>query len=280
MKLNSLYHEDCLLTMGKMPDNFLDMVLTSPPYDDLRNYNNNYSFPFEEIAKELYRVLKPGGIIVWIVADATYKGGETLTSFKQALYFQSIGFTIHDTMIYHKNYFKNSNPNRYYNNFEYMFVLSKGKPKTANLIRDRKNKTAGSKVQGTQRTKDGLLIPKSGVNKKIIQEYGYRGNVWTYAAGGFNSTKDKIAYKHPAIFPESLAVDHIKTWSNAGDVIYDCFAGSGTTGKIAKSLNRNFLMSEIDNQYVSIIEERLNIKKEEEIVENPVAESSPDCTNS
>jgi DNA modification methylase len=251
--------------MHKMKDNFLDMVLTSPPYDKLRTYNGTYSFDFEEIALELYRVLKPGGVLVWIVGDATVKGSETLTSFKQALFFQQIGFWVHDTMIYEKKYFKNSNPNRYYNCFEYMFILSKDKPpKTTNLIRDRKNKTAGNKIYGTQRTQDGKLISKSGIGK-TIKEYGVRGNIWSYPAGGCNTTQDKIAYQHPAIMKEQLAHDHIITWSNPGDIVYDCFAGSGTTGKIAYQLKRKFILSEIQKDYIHIIHQRLNI-----IESNPV----------
>ena len=262
MSVNTFYNEDCLLTMKNMENDYVDMILTSPPYDDLRNYNGHYSFDFEPIALELFRILKNGGVLVWIVADGTINGGETLTSFKQVLYFQKIGFTVHDTMIYQKNYFKNSNPNRYYSNFEYMFILSKGKPKTANLIRDRKNKSAGSKISGTQRTKDGKMIPKSGVNKnKRIKEFGIRGNVWLYPSGGKHSTKDSFAYKHPAIFPEALVKDNILTWSNEGDIVYDCFAGSGTTGKIAKELNRNFILSEINEEYADIIHKRINLDK-------------------
>lgn len=260
IEIDSVYNEDCLLTMSKMDDNSVDMVLTSPPYDNLRTYkNNSYSFPFEKIAKELYRTIKVGGVIVWVVGDSTIKGSESLTSFKQALFFKELGFLVHDTMIYEKPYFKNSNPNRYYNSFEYMFVFSKDRPpKTANLIADRKNKGAGLKIMGTQRTKDGEMISKSGIGK-VIREYGYRGNIWCYPSGLNHSTRDKIAFKHPAILPEKLVVDHLKTWSNPGDIIYDCFAGAGTTGKMAKILSRHFILSEIVSEYIPIIEERLKL---------------------
>ena len=102
MKLNTIFNEDCLNTMRAMPDGVIDLVITSPPYDDLRNYKG-YSFDFESIAKELFRVVKEGGVVVWVVGDATVDGSETGTSFRQALFFKEVGFNLHDTMIYMKN---------------------------------------------------------------------------------------------------------------------------------------------------------------------------------
>ncbi len=260
IKLNHTYNENCLLTMQRMKNNLADLVLTSPPYDTIRTYDG-FTFPFEPIARELFRILKPGGVVVWIVSDSTVNGSESLTSFKQALYFKVVGFNIHDTMIYQKNYFINSISNRYYSSFEYMFILSKGKPKTANLIKDRKNNTAGQIIHGTQRTKEGALIPKSGIEKnKVVNEYGKRGNIWSYTSGRYHSTKDAVAFNHPAILPEKLVEDHINTWSNPKDIIYDCFAGSGTTGKIAAKLKRRWIQSEISEKYTSIINERMKIK--------------------
>jgi DNA modification methylase len=259
IRINHTYNENCLLTMQRMKNNLVDLVLTSPPYDSMRTYEG-FTFPFEPIAIELFRILKEGGVIVWIVADSTKNGSETLSSFKQALFFKKIGFNIHDTMIYQKNYYINSNVDRYYSSFEYMFVLSKGKPKTANLILDRKNNTAGQIIHGTQRTKKGALIPKSGIGKKkVVKEFGKRGNVWSYTSGRYHSTKDAIAFNHPAILPEKLVEDHIITWSNPKDIIYDCFAGSGTTAKIATKLRRRWIQSEISKKYTSIIKDRLKL---------------------
>lgn len=258
IKLNHTFNENCLLTMQRMKDNLVDLVITSPPYDNLRLYDG-YTFPFEPIAAELFRILKPGGITVWIVSDATIDGSETLSSFRQAIYFKEIGFKIHDTMIYQKNYFKNINPRRYYSSFEYMFVLTKGKIRTANLIKDRRNISAGQKISGTQRTVNGNIINKSGKGK-TIKEYGVRGNIWSYNSGRYHSTKDVIAFDHPAILPEKLVEDHMITWSNPKDIIYDPFAGSGTTGKIASKLKRRWIQSEISEIYSSIIKKRLKIK--------------------
>jgi site-specific DNA-methyltransferase (adenine-specific) len=240
-----------------MPDNFLDLAVTSPPYDNLRNYNG-YSFDFENTAKELYRVTKQGGVVVWVVGDATVNGSETGTSFKQALYFIQCGFNLHDTMIYEKNGPAYPSQNKYYQIFEYMFILSKGKPKTFNPIKDRKNLWFGQKWSKTRsrRNKEGVLKTQDWY-KDEGNEYGVRFNIWRHNVGAGYSSKDDIAFKHPAIFPEKLAEDHILSWSNEGDLIYDPFGGSGTTCKMALINNRNWIMSEISEKYSEIAHERI-----------------------
>lgn len=192
---------------------------------------------------------------MWVVGDKVKEGGKTLTSFKQALYLQSIGFTMYDIIIYHKTSTSPPHKNRYFNTFEYMFILSKGKPKSINLIKDRIN-TWGGTTSGvvTRREKDGSLTKK---DKKIVNEIGCRTNIWSYAVGNNKSTSDKIAFKHPAIFPEKLAQDHIISWSNEGDTVLDCFMGSGTTGKMAKLLNRNFIGIEKVEEYYEIAKKRI-----------------------
>lgn len=242
--INTIYNEDCLVTMGKMIENFVDLTLTSPPYDNLRKYNG-YSFNFEETAKELFRITKDGGLVVWIVADGTINGGETGTSFKQALYFMECGFKLHDTMIYEKSGMAYPDSTRYHQVFEYMFIFSKGTPKTYNLIKDRKNKYVGT-MGGNKR---GGLCTRN--------EYGARFNVWRYANGRDNSSKDRIAFKHPAIFPEPLARDHILSWSNEHDLVYDPFMGSGTTAKMCILTKRNWIGSEISQEYCDITKERV-----------------------
>lgn len=252
LELNKIYNENCLKTMAKMPDNFIDLTVTSPPYDNLRTYNG-YSFPFEDIAKELFRITKDGGVIVWVVGDSTIKGSESLTSFKQAIYFVEIcGFNLHDTMIYHKDSFAFPCANRYYQTVEYMFVFSKGKPKTTNLIQVKTTHLNNS--TSTKRQADGTLEK---VKYKTGKETRARENIWKYGVGNGKSTTDKIAFKHPATFPEDLAKDHIYTWSNEGDLVYDCFGGSGTTAKMAHKLKRNWLLSEISSEYVQIAEKRI-----------------------
>jgi len=251
MEINKIYNENCLDTMARMPDGFVDLTFTSPPYDNLRDYNG-YSFSFEEIAKELFRVTKVGGVVVWVVGDATIGGSETGTSFKQALYFKEIGFNLHDTMIWNKGGFSavGALRARYAPVFEYMFVISKGKPITFNPIKDRKTKNGGKKVGGTIRQTDGTTKPMSKVI--TINEYGQRYNIWE------QSPQRQSGKCHPAPFPEQLANDHIISWSNEGDLVYDCFMGSGTTAKMAMLNRRNYIGSEISKEYCDIAEKRIN----------------------
>ena len=245
METNVIYNESNLETMAKMPDCFIDLTVTSPPYDNLRDYKG-YSFPFEEIAKELFRVTKIGGLVVWVVGDATVNGTETGTSFKQALYFKEIGFNLHDTMIYAKNP-RFPETTRYNQSFEYMFILSKGKPKTFNPIK-RKNESKNLNRVVSDRGKNGELTKKKIVFNKESLKY----NFWFYDCGNVDEAK-----QHPAIFPEQLAADHIFSWSNEGDIVYDCFGGSGTTAKMAHLLKRNWILSEISEQYCKIAEKRI-----------------------
>jgi len=238
--INTILNEDCLDTMSRLPDDFIDLTVTSPPYDNLREYNG-YSFDFEPIARELLRITKPDGILVWVVGDATIVGSESGTSFRQALYFKEIGFKLHDTMIYEKNspaYPARRDSNRYTQIFEYMFVFAKGKVANNRLICDKPNKWAGHK-------------DFSGKLKNPVPDFSPRNNIWKYTTS-FNGVS------HPAPFPEGLAHDHILSWSNEGDLVYDPFMGSGTTAYVAKKLNRNYLGSEISQEYCQLIEERLS----------------------
>ena len=266
VEINKLYNEDCLLTMLNMSDESVDLVLTSPPYDDLRTYNkhlsgnktefNGYSFPFEEIARELFRIIKKGGVVVWVVGDATNKGSETGTSFRQALYFKECGFDLYDTMIYQKTGTPFPQKDRYNQTFEYMFVFSKGKPNTFNPIM-KKNATAGAVRHSRKfRTADGEMKP--GFNGKPINEYGIENNIWLIKNGINKSTKDLVAFEHPAIFPEELALKHVISWTKKGDLIYDPFMGSGTTAKISIQLGRNWVGSELDSGYCDICNRRLS----------------------
>ena len=256
--LGHVYNEDCLDTMAVMPDGCLDLVLTSPPYDGLRTYSGSGFDQFEAIAAELFRVLKPGGVLVWVVGDQTIKGSETGTSFRHALHFKDeVGFNLFDTMIYQKPPRGAVGNNKtYWQGFEYMFVLSKGRPKTINLIMDRANKETRQGDKGTKRMVEGELkqVSRGGYGK-----LGRRTNVWLYQGGKSHSTKDSIAFEHPAIFPEKLAEDHIISWSNEGDVVYDPFMGSGTTAKMAIKNNRKWIGSEISSDYCNIAEKRLEL---------------------
>lgn len=265
IQFNHIYNENCLKTMDSMPDNFLDLTVTSPPYDEMRTYNNyiqgrnveynGYTFPFEQIADSLFRVTKPGGVIVWIVGDSTFEGNETGTSFRQALYMKQCGFNLFDTMIYAKPPRGAVGNNRtYWQSFEYMFVFSKGYPKTIHLISDRSNKESRQGDNGTKRLQNGTRLKVKRGGYGLV---GRRTNVWVYKIGKGHSTKDEVAFKHPAIFPEKLAYDHIFSWSNPGDLVYDPMMGSGTVAKMSIVLKRNFIGSEINKEYCDLAQERL-----------------------
>jgi site-specific DNA-methyltransferase (adenine-specific) len=255
IEVNRIYNEDNLVTMGNMPDEFVDLTVASPPYDDIRDYKG-YFFDFHKMAAELFRVTKDGGVVVWIVGDQVVEGSESGTSFRHALWFMQEGFRLHDTMIYMKDSIAFPETNRYSQVFEFMFVFSKGKPKTFNCLRDRKNKWAGHTVRGHERQKNGDIKYKK--DKGVLNDYSSRYNVWLYGTGGAGKqTKDVEALKHPAIFPEQLAADHIHSWSNKGDLVYDPFMGSGTTAKMAHLQGRNWIGSEISKEYCDIAEKRI-----------------------
>jgi DNA modification methylase len=244
---------DSASVLQSLPGASVDLTVTSPPYDDLRTYNG-YEFDFRAIARELYRVTKPGGVVVWVVGDATVKGSETGSSFRQALHFKDVcGFNLHDTMIWDKNGFSavGSLATRYAPVFEYMFVLSKGKPKAFNPIKDKPNRYAGSKLTGTIRNKDGSVKPKSTIGN-IVSAFGQRHNIWVQPP-----IKTNRACSHPAAFPEDLARDHIISWSNPGDFVLDPFLGSGTTGAASAALGREFIGIEVSEEYLNSARARI-----------------------
>lgn len=254
--LNDIYCGESIEFMRRnIPNGSIDLTVTSPPYDNLREYQG-YNFNHETMLDELYRVTKDGGVVVWIVGDKTDKGSETLTSFKQAIYAKEIGFNVHDTMIYAKNNPVPLTHNRYEQQFEYMFIFSKGKPKTFNP-KTRETKHGGMKKTGTHRKNTDELEQ---MNKlETVKDKAIEYNIWFYSVNKGATTIDKIAHKHPAIFPEQLANDHILSWSNKGDIVLDPMCGSGTTCKMAKLNNRNFIGIDISEEYVDISKERLRI---------------------
>tara|TARA_Y100001934_G_scaffold147228_1_gene176835 strand:+ start:29 stop:847 length:819 start_codon:yes stop_codon:yes gene_type:complete len=251
--------------MQEMDENVVDLCVTSPPYDDLRTYNDSSKWDFnvfKEVASGLYRVMKVGGVIVWVVGDAVIKGGETGSSFRQALYFMDLGFKLHDTMIYEKNgcaFPARRDGNRYSQIFEYMFVLSKDtKPKTAHLICDKPNKWAGWTQwgkSGTYRDKEGNLVERQ---QKPTPDFSPRNNIWRYNTGKGYTTKDAFAFEHPAMYPELLAKEHILSWSNEGDLVLDTFMGAGTTAVMSRETGRDFIGFEIDETYYNLSQRRLS----------------------
>ena len=257
LEINKIYNEDCIVGMKKLKDKSIDMILTSPPYDNLRNYKKNIASIWnekiwKEVLIECYRVLKDNSVLVWVVGDATINGSETGTSFKQALFAKEIGFNIHDTMIYQKqNPIPQFKTHRYTNAFEYMFVFSKGRPKKGRLLTE-PTKQAGrvDRNYRGQVTADEVYVGKT---IKVVKKEKIRTNIWTYSQ---NNGIDRTI-NHKAQFPEKLAEDHILSWSDEGDVILDPFMGSGTTAKMAILNNRNFIGFEINEEYCKMAEKRI-----------------------
>lgn len=246
LELNKIYNENCVETMSNIESNSIDLVVTSPPYDNLRTYNG-YEFNFDLVSEELHRIIKPGGVVVWVVGDATIKGSETGTSFRQALKFMDNGFNLHDTMIWEKTG-RLPTQDRYYAVFEYMFVFSKGKPKAMNFICDNKNVSPV-----TTRPKDATINKgKHKLSEGVFttKEFSRRTNIWKIPNLGNKSG-------HPAVFPEKLVNDHIITWSNKDDIVYDPFIGSGTTALASLKNNRKFIGSEISQEYYDMALNRL-----------------------
>ena len=250
---------DLLIAQGVQ----VDLTVTSPPYDDLRSYDGTLNWNFEifkKVAQRLYDITKEGGVVVWVVGDKTKNGSESGTSFKQALYFKEIGFNLHDTMIYAKTNYVPLTHKRYEQGFEYMFILTKGKIKTFNGIRE-ESKYAGTKPRPTHRNKskdnDIPVISNSVSKNRRVNDTKLKSNIWFYTVGKNHTTMDEIAFKHPAIFPEKLAEDHILSWSNEGDLVLDCFMGSNTTGKMALKNNRKYIGIEIVEEYFKIANQRI-----------------------
>lgn len=250
---------DCLEVMATMDDKSIDLTVTSPPYDNLRSYNGNNDLWGEHVWKavlaELYRITKDGGVVVWVVGDKTRNGSETGTSFKQALHAIDCGFNLHDTMIYHKNNPTPMSGNRYQQSFEYMFIFSKGKPECFNPLVVPKKYMENRKAKQYNKGVDGQQVVRE---YKAVKLDRVIRNIWSYSVGLNHTTAYREAFAHPAIFPEQLAHDHIVSWSNEGDVVFDPFMGSGTTGAMAKLNNRKFIGIELDEDYFGIAQGRIN----------------------
>ena len=265
--INTFYTGNNIDILKSLPNDYIDLTITSPPYDNLRTYDNiiddkitynTFSFDFPQLITQLYRITKQGGVVVWVVNDQTINGSESGNSFRQALSFIDIGFNLHDTMIYQKTGTPFPQKTRYNQTFEYMFVFSKGKPKTFNPLMDRPNVYSGKTGnwgKNNVRQKDGSFKERS---KKTISQFGKRYNVWKYKTSK-NGQEDNIAYNHPAIFPQQLVEDHILSWSNKGDLILDPFCGSGTVPKMCILNNRDFIAIDINPDYIELSKERCSL---------------------
>lgn len=261
-----IFNDDCVLKMNEMKKDGIkvDLTVTSPPYDGLRSYEGEIGWNFDkfkEVANLLYDITSDGGTLIWVVNDQVKNGSETGTSFKQALYFKEIGFNLHDTMIFQKANYIPLTHNRYEQSFEYMFCLTKGKPKTFNPImipckNAGKIESYGDERRSLLDSNQAMRAPKGKVYK-ATKNTKYHPNIFTYSLGSQKTG-------HPAVFPDKLAEDQIITWSNEGDLVFDPFMGSGTTGKMAILNKRRFIGIEVVEKYFNISKER--IEKAENII--------------
>jgi DNA modification methylase len=262
----ALYHGDCLNILPTLADKSVDLVLTSPPYDNLREYGEGKGFNFTKIlfynvAQRIVPLICHGGVLVWVVGDATINGSETGSSFEQALYFKNeLGLNLHDTMIYEKDAISFPDKNRYQSMFEYMFVLSNGKPNVFNpiMVKTIYHNNNGKYV--TDRQADGTT------KGKMIQcekRERISGNIWRYCVGYMKSAKLKFVFDHPAIFPEQLAYDHVYSWTNEKATVLDPFGGSGTTAIACIRLNRRYILIEKEEKYCEIMAKRINTELEQ-----------------
>lgn len=263
IELNKIYTQRAENYLKMVPSDFIDLTVTSPPYDGLRSYNSEFNL--RVIIPELLRATKPGGVCVWVVADQTKNFSESGSSFKQALHFINVGWCLYDTMIWRKTNYMPGHIERYADEFEYMFVFSKGKPKTFNPIKV-PCKTAGQSQKWANRPHESKVWKKDGtVQNRITNSTKIKGNIWDFSTGKGGSTNDMIAFEHPAIFPEKLVRDHVYTWTNENDIVADIFSGSATTAKVSLMMDRNFTGCDISSEYVEIGDMRLskyrNLKK-------------------
>ena len=259
-----LVNGDCAAVLPGLPP--ADLILTSPPYDGMREYGGySDAFDFDAVAAACVANLAPGGLLVWVVADQIVDGGDSGTSFRQALSFMGLGLTLHQPMIYQRWSLSGMRKKAYYKDFEYMFVFSKGKLKTANILEDKRNLATGgrkaSKMSGLGRSGDNQNS-YLGLTGGIVPEYGRRGSVWYYNAGKYaGNLKGDLDYQtlaeHPAIFPQRLARNHILSWTNPGDLVIDPMVGSGTTLRAAADFGRRAVGIEINPEYCDLIRQRL-----------------------
>jgi DNA modification methylase len=256
---------DCLDGMRLLPDGCINMTLTSPPYDHVRRYGGDLlDFKtFRRIARELYRLTRPGGVVVWIVADGIADYTETCTSARQKLYFRKVGFKVYHTMVMARTGSRWPAKVRYGDSLEYAFILSKGRPTTIRLLRDKENRRAGLTYVTTRRSLSERDRPMPKLQSKPISTHGVRPAIWAYPTGGRTTTRDRYAYDHPALMPEQMAVDHILSWSRPGDLVFDPMAGAGTTTKMALLNHRRYLGFEVNPQYHEIALRRLQDARDE-----------------
>lgn len=254
MPENRIILTECVKGMKSVPDDIIPLTVTSPPYEGLRTYDGLADWNFMDVAKELYRITMPGGVVVWVVQEQIVNGSESGESSRQRLAFANIGFRLHHTMVLGKLGGHQHSKGRYGGALEYAFILSKGKPRYFCPFRDKKNKEAGREKIFSNRRIDGTFPAKK---KARVHPYGFRSPIWFYATGKHHTANEDYAFDHPALMPQQMAEDFILSWSKVGDLVFNPFAGAGTVLKMALLNHRRYLGFEINPKYVEIARRRL-----------------------
>lgn len=264
LPINTILHGDSAEVMQSFPDKCIPLTVTSPPYAKMRLYGgHDYTWEtFKSVATQLVRITMEGGVICWVVRNQIVKERENLQAEKEKLFFaDDLGLWPHQTIIGAPKGVPLPQSRRYASNFDYVYVFSKGHPRIVNIIRDRRNSRFGD-------LKSNRLIRESNGSERLacggeyaIAKWGFRSNLWSYSTGGNHTATDRISAKHPARMGEPLAEDLIISFSKPGDLVFDPFAGAGTSLKMALLNQRQWLGVEIFDEYVELIEKRMRLAK-------------------
>lgn len=255
-KLNEVYCGDCVKLMKLLPDSTIDLVVTSPPYDKIRDYNGSIHFDLHKTGQEIFRVLKSGGIAVMVIQDQTKNFGKSLTSFKTIIdWCDNIGFKLFETIIYRKNGSEGVWwTKRFRVDHEYMPIFLKGKkPQYFN----KEPLKIPSKHGGKVMTGSGSRKTNGETQKTVTRAINFkkcRGTIWNYLMAG---DKNPLKRKHPAVFPDKIPYDFIQCFCPEEGIVLDPFAGSGSTLVMAKKLRRSFIGFDIVPEYCELARERL-----------------------
>ena len=255
IQVNKIICEDNITYLKTLPDECIDFVITSPPYDALRDYNG-YKLDLHGLGVELLRVLKDGGICVMVIQDSTRDFAKSLTSFRTIVdWCDNIGFRLFECNIYNRQGTEGAWwKKRFRVDHEYMPIFLKGKRPQ---YFDKENikipsKHGGKIMTGANiRTKNG----QTGSRKVKINPTKCPGTVMTF--GNTCGGESKLKSKHPAVFPNMLAYDMIECFCPEDGTVLDPFNGSGTTTLAAKCLGRNYIGIDVSEEYNKIARERL-----------------------
>jgi site-specific DNA-methyltransferase (adenine-specific) len=255
LPLNKIICGDAVEELKKIPNNSIDILVTSPPYDGIRKYNG-FNYDLHATGKEIYRVLKDGGVAIMVIQDQTKNFGKTLTSFRTIVdWVDNIGFKLFETVIYRKYGAEGAWWNKRFRvDHEYMPIFLKGeRPQYFNKDPLKIPSKHGGKTMtgGGTRLTNGIRIPTRAIT---INPMKCRGTIWEYMTAGDGT---RLKHKHPATFPDKLPYDFIQCFCPPNGVVLDPFIGSGTTALAAIELDRNYIGIDISKEYCDLARRRI-----------------------